>query len=103
MADKDKMKKTWTVLFGVAAAIFLVVGIAKIFADREFLEGTQYLSSAILFLVFLSFIKKNQVDPNDSKKPFALGFIFAVVGVNLNIGVWALGILMLLWGLPRKK
>ena len=55
MADKDKMKKTWTVLFGVAAAIFLVVGGAKIFADREFLEGIQYLSSAILFLVYLHF------------------------------------------------
>jgi len=103
MADKDKIKKTWVVLFGVAAALFLVVGLARVFADREFMEGIQYTGSAILFLVYLSLIKKGKVDISDNKKPFALGFIFSVIGPNINIGIWALGVLMLLWGLPRKK
>lgn len=97
------MKTTWIVLFGTAAILFLFVGIAKIFADGEILEGTQYLSTTILLWVYLSLIRRNKINPSDSKNPFALGFIFSVVGLNINIGVWGLGMILLLFALPRKK
>jgi len=103
MADKNKMKTTWIVLFGTAAILFFFIGIAKIFADGKIFEGAQYLFSTVLLWAYLSLIRRNKVDPTGSKNSFALGFIFTVVGLNLNIGIWGLGIVLLLFGLPRKK
>lgn len=103
MADKNKFKKTWIILFGIAAILFFFIGFSKLFVDREILEGIQYLSSVILFWTYLSLIRRNRIDPTDPKKPFTLGFIFTVIGLNINIGLWGLGIILLLLGLPRKK
>jgi hypothetical protein len=103
MADKNKFKKTWIILFGIAGVLFFFVGIAKLFADREILDGVQYLSTSVLYWVYLSLIRRDKVNPTDTKKPFALGFIFATVGLNINIGVWGLGMVLLLFGLAGKK
>jgi len=103
MVDKNKFKKTWIVLFGVAAILFFFVGIAKILADKEILEGIQYLSTVVLFWAYLSLLRRDKVNPIDPKKPFALGFILTAIGLSINIGVWGLGMVLLLLGLLKRK
>lgn len=75
--------------------------------DQKYLGGIQYLSSSILFFVAMYLINKNKIDVRSSEsstlKYLQMGFIFTVIGLSLNIAVWALGIILFVKGLLKKE
>ena len=99
---KKNLLKTWKILLGFVAVLFSVVGIVMVTIDRRYLQGTQYLSSAVLFFIALYLLTKRKINIQD-KPQFSVGFIFTVVGLSINIGIWALGLIFFLSSLFSKK
>ena len=99
--------KVWLALLGMAATIFFIVGTAMLLLDQNYLNALQYLSSSILYFVAMYLISKKRVDVRSSEsgatKYLQMGFIFSVVGLNLNIGVWGLGVILFVKGLIKKE
>jgi hypothetical protein len=82
------VEKTYKVLLIASAVLFALLGSVMILFDNLYILGIQYLFSSFLFIFGL----KKKID---MKYPhFAIGFIFMVIGLNINIGVWGLGTLL---------
>lgn len=107
---KSKTKdfnKTWIVLLAITASLFLIVGVAKTVMDKEFLNGIQYLISSLLFYVTMFFLIKKKIciqyKSTKSSVFLTLGFIFLIIGLNYNIGVWLFGLIFFIGGIVRDK
>lgn len=100
---KENLNKTMTVIYSIASALLIVIGLALIIADTEYLGGIQYLISSIILFYAMYNINKNKIDLTQldsyTYSMFNLGCIFLIVGLNINIGVWALGIVFFISGL----
>jgi hypothetical protein len=94
-----KKDNTWMVLFVLATFIFALVGLVMGFYDNKYLEGAQYLFTSVILTigVYQMHHKMFKMDEYAS-----MGFIFTVVGLNLNVGVWCLGIVLLASRYSRK-
>jgi len=68
--------------------------------DTRYVSGAQYLSTAILFYAALFRIRKRE--PREETM-FNMGFIFTVVGLSQNIGLWALGLIFFMGGMFGKR
>lgn len=102
MKMENNLLKTWKILLGFAAVLFSVVGIVMVTIDTRYLQGIQYLSSAVLFFMALYLLTKRKINIQD-KTQFGVGFVFTVVGLSINIGIWALGLMFFLSSLFSKK
>lgn len=106
LKNRKKFNKTWIILLAIAAVLFAIVGMVMVVVDRNILMGSQYLIDTLLFLIVLAKInRKELVLSKDEKRDnfFYLGFIFMVIGLNINPGVWGVGVLFFLAGLFYKK
>ena len=99
---KKDYNKTWMGFLVFVTVLFFIVGLVMVTVDTRYLQGTQYLISAILFSFALYKIKSGKINIQESR-PFIVGFIFTVIGLSINIGVWALGIVLFTTGLKVEK
>lgn len=94
---KESIIKTMTIIYSISSVFILVVGFALIISDAKYLQGIQYLISSILLFYAMYNINKNNIDltqlDSSTYSMFSLGFIFLIVGLNINIGIWALGLI----------
>ena len=101
------INKIWIIILGIAASLFLVIGVAMITVDAEYLNGGQYLATAILCGYSLYWLKKwklNVTDlPKERKAMFSLGLLLIAIGIGFNVGFWAFGFILLLAGVIGKE
>lgn len=103
-----KMKKIWISLLFLSSMLFIILGIVKIVVDNAFLNGGQYIFTSVIYIVVISIIKKNRSALIFLDTRIKLGFIFSVIGMNnliapgFYIGLWALGIILMLSGIFFK-
>ncbi len=104
-------QKTWIFLFGSTAGLFSVVGLAKIIADSEFLQGGLLLIVAVVLTMGILKIRKNELDLEHNKKAslgfvlMASGFVFLSIGTQ-NLALLIVGFILFLSGLfatTKKK
>lgn len=104
----NKFNKTWISLYLISAILFLFVGLIMLLADSRYINASQYIITAIIFLYAIYLIKnKNKKVKLNNNPSLNLGFIFSVIGLsgsqgNLTIGMWALGVILFLSGLFKK-
>ena len=105
--SENGFNKTWTGLLLIAGLLFFVVGSVMVTIDNRYLNGFQYLFTSALFFAALYLIRNRRLDIDDSSQKsvasFKMGFIFSVVGLNINVGVWGLGVVLFLSGLFNNK
>ena len=103
----NSINKIWIILLGIVAGLFLVVGTAMIVVDIKDLSGVQHLVTAILCGYSLYWLKKGRLNvtdlPKERRVMFSLGFLFAVIGIGLHVGLWAFGFILLLAGVIGKE
>jgi hypothetical protein len=96
--------KIWIVLLSVVAIVLLTVGLALITLDRAIVNGGLYIITSLSFGMVAFIISKERIVTNLLNPLFSLGFILSIIGLvgpsvlSLNIGIWALGISLLVWG-----
>lgn len=103
---RDKNTKTFLFLFTVTSILFISVGVIMIIVDRRYILGLQYLFTAILSIIAIKKTKAKELNfkhYNKNQLSINLGFIFSVIGVNINIGIWGLGTLLFIDGLSKNK
>lgn len=107
MATKNKtFNNTWIVLLSITSILFFIVSIAMIFFYTRNYDGVQYLISTILFTIAIYRIYSGKFEVKLGSpylEFFNMGFIFTVVGLNLNVWIWALGAVLFARGLYNKK
>jgi len=107
MKTEKEFSNIWVILLSVVAVLFIVIGLLKLILDHQFINGSQYLITAIVFSTTVILIKKKVLSPNNINPMFSLGFIFSVIGLNnpagltLYIGLWILGISLFILGLKK--
>jgi len=112
-AKKQSMKKVdfskiWSVILGFTSILFAIVAAAMILIDNKMLDGAAYLVTAAVFAIALHKICRKElvIDAADKKLMifFNLGYVFSVIGLNMNLGIWAFGFALFSAGiLSRKK
>ena len=80
----EKFRKIWIFLLGFASILFVVIGLAKIIADKEYLEGTTKLVIAITLLIAAILIYSKKIilhyDSIGVTVFLNMGFIFLIIG-----------------------
>ena len=100
--DHTKFIKVFSGLFILASILFVVVGIAMLFFDTRYIQGTQYLFTAGIFIVILRQVNQQKIIVKNYSR-LSSGFVFTAIGLSINPGIWALGIILLLSGIWKKK
>ena len=100
--DHTKFIKVFSGLFIFASLLFIIVGIAMLFFDTRYLQGTQYLFTAGIFMIILRMVNQQKIIIKNYAR-LSSGFVFTSIGLSINPGIWALGIILLLSGIWKKK
>ncbi len=100
---ESKFNNTWLVLLALSSVLFYVLGFVMVLADSKYISGLMYLVSAIIFTIAMINAYKNKIDFSNHNPYFNMGFIFTVVGLNINPAVWSLGIIFFIVGLFKDK
>ena len=91
-------EKTYKIVFLAISIIFLIIGAVKLLSDNDKIAGIQFLITAVLFSKAHRKLseKKISINPKDNRTKtfFIIGFVFSIVGISINIGVWAMGIIL---------
>ncbi|MFH1393547.1 MAG: hypothetical protein ABII71_01980 [Candidatus Micrarchaeota archaeon] len=102
MKAETKNRAIWLNLLKIASVFFFIIGFVMVLLDTRYIEGIQYLLTASLFMFTILFISYDRMEldfTNPEKSVFlTLGFIFSVIGLNMNLGIWALGIAFFVTG-----
>ena len=100
--DIKIINRTSGMLFGVAAALFLFVGVAKVAFDGQFASGSTYIVGSLILFGAAFFLYTNQ---KVTKKPnfLGIGAIFLVCGLAANtMALWVLGAAFSIKGLADE-
>jgi hypothetical protein len=98
----EKLNRIYQVVFLVISVLFLIIGAVIIVSGVSAILGIQFLITSILFSKANRKLseKKISIDFKDdrTRSLFVIGFIFSIVGLSMNIGVWAIGVILFsLW------
>lgn len=96
----NKLQKTWLILLSISSILFLIVGFVMFVIDNKYINGIQYLFTAIFFSLAIYLNQKKKIKLSNPE--MNLGFILAVIGLNINLGIWILGIILFLSGFFKK-
>lgn len=105
MKKKPDFRKIWIFLFFLVGVLFLLLGIAEIFADKSYLFGSaKIIFSLTLFTAAFMIIKNRLEIEYSSVKMIALvntGFLFMIIGGTgaRSISIAVLGYILLLAGI----
>lgn len=112
MLTKNKYKRTWIFLLGLSSILFLIIAFPKLLIDKQYLNGIQYLITAITFQIAIYLMTKHKFNipprPPNASAMFNIGFIFTVIGLNFFPVLWTLGYIFFLagicnnWKSPKK-
>jgi len=100
----NKQQKITVFLFSFSAVSFAVVGLAKIVADAEFLQGGLLLTVATVLALCVGKIRRKKLNFRHNKKAYLgflflnAGFVFLSMGMQ-NLALFVVGFLLLLSGL----
>ncbi|MFA5246636.1 MAG: hypothetical protein WC408_01960 [Candidatus Micrarchaeia archaeon] len=96
--DLKKAAKLAGGLFGIAALLFLMVGIAKTLFDSKYVDGSTYIIGSLVLLAAAYFLYTNQKPPQQPNF-LGIGAIFLACGLVAGImALWALGIVFSIKG-----
>lgn len=101
-------KNVWLSIVIVVSILFSIVALVKILIDRNYINGIQYLLTAIIFFVAFVQIKRKSIKLDLKNPMLNLGFIFSIVGLvspvwpGLQMGLWIFGIVFFVSGLINK-
>ncbi len=103
MKAESRNKAVWLNLLKIASIFFLIIGFVMVVIDTRYIEGLQYLLTGLLFVFSVLFISNNKLNVDFTKQEksvfLTLGFIFSVIGLSMNMGIWALGIAFFVTGM----
>ncbi|HID73155.1 TPA: hypothetical protein EYP38_04385 [Candidatus Micrarchaeota archaeon] len=93
MKSEKKISTTWIHLMTIAAIFFFIIGTVMVTVDNLYVDGAQYPLTALLFAFSVTYINSGKVKIEFSSQNkstfFTLGFIFAVIWLSINMGIWA--------------
>ena len=102
LSDKT-VNGMWTILLGAVTIMFLMVGMAMVTVENRYVDGAQRLVTAALCGYGLYRLKKRKVNvtdlPSEQRTMFSMGFLLVIIGIGLNVGLWAFGYVLLLIGI----
>lgn len=105
MSKKPDFRKIWIILFFFTGILFLVLGMAKIFADQLYLQGiAQLIFSVTLLIAAVIILKGRLIIEYSSGKMIVLinsGFLFMIIGGagTNSLTIFALGYILLIAGM----